>query len=214
LQEIEQADAAQVGVSWWVLHASPQPPQFAGSVVMLVAQLLFELSQLAKPGLHWLTWHCPLEHSSVEFADEHTCPHEPQSFVFDATLVSQPFAGFLSQSSHPLLHDTTAHCDAEQLQAALSPLHAVPHAPQLLVLVVRSKHPAAGPPPGGQSVGGPSLHTCPQLVPSHVELPFVGTGHGVHDVVPHELVDVLRTQVAAAPVPQLCAPAGHEHSPP
>lgn len=113
-----------------------------------------------------------------------------------------------------MVHDSTEHFDPEQRSTASAVLHGVSHAPQWAALLVRSKHPASGPPVGGQRVGVAVAHVCPQLVPSHVELPFVGTAHGVHDVVPHEPVEVLRKHVAAEPVPQLCVPSGHAHSPP
>jgi hypothetical protein len=107
----------------------------------------------------------------------------------------------------------TEHFEPEHVSIASVVLHGVLHAPQWVALVVRSKHPAPGPPVAGQSVGGPMLQASPQLVPSHVELPFVGTGQDVHDVVPQEPVDVLRRHVAAAPAPQLWVPAGHAHWP-
>ncbi len=105
------------------------------------------------------------------------------------------------------------HVEATQDSVACSVLHAPPHEPQLLAFVFRSTHAAPAPLP--QSVGSAAFgHDCPQLVPSHVEMPPVGTGHTVHEVVPHELVDVFSKHLAALPAPQLCVPAGQTQSPP
>jgi hypothetical protein len=51
----------------------------------------------------------------------------------------------------------------------------------------------------------PALHVIPQLVPSHVAVPFVGTGHAVHEVIPQPITLVLGTHAA----PHWCEPAGH-----
>ncbi len=94
-------------------------------------------------------------------------------------------------------------------------LHAAPQAPQLLALVFRSTHAALAPPPAGHKVEVPaSGHDWPQLVPSHVERPPAGTGQTLHDVVPHELVEVFDRHLAAVPVPQLCVPDGQTQLPP
>jgi hypothetical protein len=43
----------------------------------------------------------------------------------------------------------------------------------------------------------PLLHAMPQLVPSHVALPFGSVGHAVHDVVPQLFTLVFATHTPA-----------------
>ena len=119
--------------------------------------------------------------------------------------ISQPFAAILSQSAKPVLHDVIEQVDAEHPSTALFVLHGVAHAPQWAGSVVTFVHTAPAPPPGGQRVGVPpsAAQVIPQEVPLHVEVPCAGTGHTLHELVPHELVDVFKRHVAAAPLPQL-----------
>jgi hypothetical protein len=53
------------------------------------------------------------------------------------------------------------------------------------------------------------LQVMPQDVPSHVALPFDGTGQAVHDVVPQLLVEVLLTHEPE----HLCWPDEQAHTP-
>lgn len=46
-----------------------------------------------------------------------------------------------------------------------------------------------------------------------MDIPPDRIGHTLHEVVPHEVVDVLSKHVAVLPLPQLCVPAGQTHSP-
>ena len=39
------------------------------------------------------------------------------------------------------------------------------------------------------------MHVRPQAVPLHVAVPFASVGHGEHDEVPHEAVEVLSAHV-------------------
>ena len=113
-----------------------------------------------------------------------------------------------------MLH-LTEQVDAAQVAVAFAVLHGVAHEPQWLESVAVLTHARLVPPLGGQSVGVPaSGQVPPQFMPSHVDFPFVGTGHTPHELVPHELVDELERQVAAAPVTQLWVPAGHTQFPP
>jgi hypothetical protein len=55
-------------------------------------------------------------------------------------LISQPLAGFLSQSAKPALH-VKLHCEPVQVATALGRAgQTVPHAPQLLGLLRVSVH--------------------------------------------------------------------------
>lgn len=114
-----------------------------------------------------------------------------------------------------MLHDLIEHVDAVHVSVAFSVLHGVAQEPQWVESVAVLTQASFAPPSGGHSVGVPaSGHDPPQLVPSHVDFPFVGMGHTPQELVPHELVDVLERHVAAAPVPQLWVPAGQTQFPP
>jgi hypothetical protein len=60
-------------------------------------------------------------------------------------LISQPFAGFASQSAKPALHAATEHFELAQFSVAWLVLQARPQPPQSFTLVVMSiSHPLAG----------------------------------------------------------------------
>ena len=77
-------------------------------------------------------------------AKTHELPHTPQLAVV-LRLVSQPLAGFPSQSPKPGLHDVMKQAPLEQLEAALGSLHVLPHAPQLAgSAITLASQPSAG----------------------------------------------------------------------
>ncbi len=209
-------DDAQVGFALVVLHALPQPPQFLVSVSVCVSHpfpaLLSQSAVLAT--VHFDTSQALVLHSSFAPLTEHEWPHEPQLLTSFVVWTSQPFDASLSQFAYPVLQFGIAHADAAQVSLPLFVLHGVVHDPQCFesVAVLTQADPA--PPVGGQSVGKLALvHFAPHAVPSHVELPFVGTGHAVHELVPQEPVDRFDKHVAALPVPQLWVPAGQTQLP-
>ncbi len=59
----------------------------------------------------------------------------PQLDVSVSVLVSQPFCGFPSQSSHPALHTGWQVPPAQLVDAALVVAQTLPQPPQLLALV-------------------------------------------------------------------------------
>jgi hypothetical protein len=199
-----------------VLQASAQPPQLFTSVVVLTSQPLLDLpSQSAVPVAHLETAQVEFVQTSDAVVELHTWPQEPQLLRSFVRLISQPFAAFWSQSWKPVEQEATEQVDAAHDSTALAVLHGVVQAPQCLGSVARLTHAAFAPPPGGHSVGVAAwLHDSPQLVPSHVETPFVGMGHTLHEA-PHELVELLSRHVGAAvPTTQLWVPAGQTQLPP
>jgi hypothetical protein len=59
--------------------------------------------------------------------------------------VSQPLAGFMSQSAKPALHDPTVHTPMTHVAVALTSEHARPHIPQWSTLTrVSTSQPLAG----------------------------------------------------------------------
>lgn len=101
LHATEHFEAAHVGVALFVLHAWPHPPQFFGSVVMVVSQPFAALlSQLAVPAtLQVDTMHVEFVHTSLAPVAEHEWVHDPQLFVSFAVSISHPSAALLSQSA-------------------------------------------------------------------------------------------------------------------
>jgi hypothetical protein len=210
-------DDEHAGVALVVLHALPQPPQFFTSVAVLtshpLAGLLSQSTVFAT--LHVDTSQALLVQTSFAPLTEQECPHVAQLLTSFVVWTSQPFDASLSQFAYPLLHVGIWQADALHDSVPLVVLQGVVHDPQCFesVAVLTQADPA--PPVGGQSVGKLAfMHFAPHAVPSHVELPFVGTGHAVHALVPQEPVDTFDKQVAAAPVPQLCVPAGQTQFPP
>ena len=133
-------------------------------------------------------------------------PQPPQFLGSLAELTSHPFAGLPSQSRNTPMHEATLHTERTHVSIALFLLHAVPQPPQLLGSIPTFTQAALV--PFAHSVGAKRLlQEAPHAVPSQVATPFVGVGHRTHDVVPHELIDVLLEQV----VPQRCVPAGQAH---
>ena len=98
-----------------------------------------ELPQLVKPELQLATLQAALTHCDVPFETAQALPQAPQFAMLDLRSVSQPFAGFLSQSANPDVH-------AMEQVPALQPLpdafgsvwQFVPQEPQLLESRLRS----------------------------------------------------------------------------
>ncbi len=139
------ATVVHASVAWLVLHAVLQSPQWL-AVVIDVSQPFFGLSsQSARPGPQLKIEQLPPTHDSVAPLVLHGLAQPPQLFGSVLRLISQPFAALWSQSSKPVSHDVT-----EQANPVLVLLHAsvawvvlqtLPHAPQLLVVVVAVSQP-------------------------------------------------------------------------
>jgi hypothetical protein len=77
----------------------PHAPQLFGSFESACSQPLAGLrSQSAKPDAHDTMTHAPLTHAVEALARLHARPHAPQCVMLVFRLVSQPLAGFVSQS--------------------------------------------------------------------------------------------------------------------
>ena len=73
----------------------------------------------------------------------HAMLHAPQCCSEVVTSVSQPLFALRSQSPKPVRHDSTAHWPPMHVGVALARLHALPHAPQWVVLPCVSTQPPA-----------------------------------------------------------------------
>ncbi len=130
-------------------------------------------SQLPKFALHRPMVHVPAVQVAVAFANEHAMAHEPQCVASVWRLISQPLAGFPSQSAKPALHAPSTHAPMAHVEPAFGNEHVKPHAPQLdgsdVTLcsqpfdATRSQSPV----PAGHIV--PTTHAPPaQMVPTAV----------------------------------------------
>jgi hypothetical protein len=91
-----------------------------------------------------LTRHAPPEHPPVPLAITQALPQRPQCAALLATLVSQPFVAFPSQSPKPASHAPSWHAPLAHTPAALGRAHAIAHPPQFAAsLRVSTSHPSA-----------------------------------------------------------------------
>lgn len=129
-QEPDTHEVVPLGLT----HAAPHAPQLFSDVANVVSQPLTGLaSQFPKPEMHEGE-QTPEAHEVVPWGLVQAMPHAPQFAISELVAVSQPLAGLTSQSPHPDTqvgeHTPETHC-VEPCWFA----HAVPHAPQLLVLL-------------------------------------------------------------------------------
>jgi hypothetical protein len=204
------APPAQPAVPFASLQTCPQVPQLFVSAPVSVSHPFAGLpSQSAKPGLHAATVHIPFVQPPMPFAMLHRTPQPPQLFGSFSVLISQPSALFPSQFAKPGLHAAMPQVPFVHAGVALAVTHGVPHAPQLLglVLVLTSQPSAAE---WSQS-WKPALHEpMPQV-------PFVHPADALEGVLhtsPHEpqllvLVLVSTSQPSAAEWSQSWKPALH-----
>jgi hypothetical protein len=134
-EAIAHDPVAQVALAFGRAQAVPQLPQLV--VVLSVASqpLASFPSQLPKPLLHDAIAHDPVAQVALAFARAHAVPHAPQS-VRVLSWVSQPLAGFPSQSPHPPVHPGW-HCPLTQATPPCWFEQTWPQLPQLLVSVSR-----------------------------------------------------------------------------
>jgi hypothetical protein len=128
--------------------------------------------QLVNPAPHT---HALLTHD--EFAT-HTTPQAPQFASFDASSASQPVPGRPSQSLKPTLHMAIVHDPAVHALVALAAVHARPHIPQLVTVLVAASQPLAALP---SQLPKPML----QLAIAHEPVAHVGVALATVQGAPH-----------------------------
>ena len=129
------APVVQPAVPWLVLHTVPQMPQLVVLVFVLVSQPLVRLlSQLPQPALQVIP-HVLAPQVAVPLVPLHARPHDPQFVGLVVTLVSQPSVKMPLQLAKPGLQ-VIPQVLALQVAVPLLPLHARPHDPQFVGLVV------------------------------------------------------------------------------
>ena len=116
-----------------LLHARPQPPQWARFVLVFASQPSFGLPlQSAHPALH-----VGVQTLFVQLV----CPwtltqgllHAPQWATLFEVFVSQPVAALPSQSAKGAVHRSTTHTLLAHFASAFWKLHFLPHSPQLFL---------------------------------------------------------------------------------
>ena len=139
----------QASVAWLVLHEVLQSPQWLVVVIVVSQPFLGLLSQSAKPALQFKSVQLPPTQDSVAPpAMLHGFAQPPQLLASVFRLISHPFDALWSQSSKPVLHDVTEQTKPVEVllhaSVAWLVLHVLPHAPQLLVVVIAVSQPFAG----------------------------------------------------------------------
>jgi hypothetical protein len=155
-------------------QATPQPPQLALSLVVLVSQPLVVLrSQSAKPAVQVPTAQAPVLHDGVALGTVQARPQAPQLLTL-RVLVSQPLSTSRSQSAKPA-PQVSAQFPVLQVGVALAVLQASRQAPQCSAEVLRLVSqplvalPSQSPKPGLQLAR-------PQTAPTQPATPLAGVG--------------------------------------
>jgi hypothetical protein len=131
-------------VAFGGLHAAPHAPQFV-VVLSTASQPFAEFpSQLPQPPPQPEKVHVPVAQlAPVAFGGLHAAPHAPQ-FVVVRRFVSHPFGMFPSQFPKPELHAAYVQRPAPHVApVAFAGAHALPHAPQFVVVLSSASQPFA-----------------------------------------------------------------------
>ncbi len=122
-----------------LVQACPHAPQLLTSSVVFTHAPLHKTFGAVQP----VTTHSPPWQASVPPAIAQVCPHVPQLFASVDRSVSQPTPD-ATQCAYPALHPDVTQFDAVHVQVALSPLHAFPQVPQLVVVLSAASQPSLG----------------------------------------------------------------------
>ena len=142
-----QAPPVQVGETWFVEHAMPQPPHAVAVVLVFVSQPSVTMPLQSRRSLG----HIRLEIMQVDAMQSAVAPiggvghtavgpvQEPQWVTFpEAVLVSQPLLVSPSQSPKPGAHEPAQAPATHALDPLSRGAQALPHIPQCAPVVVRS----------------------------------------------------------------------------
>jgi hypothetical protein len=154
----------------------PHVPQLSGSEAMFVSQpVRGSLAQWSNPRLHAIL-QTLAEHVATAFVVGHTNAHPPQLLGSVARLVSQPFAGLLSQSAVSGGHVSPASAPSGVLLSGPDegPSVEASEVPQIEPSGVEVSQPLLGLP--SQSLN-PGLHAMPQRPLVHDGAAFGAEGH-------------------------------------
>jgi hypothetical protein len=139
--------SSQAGVPFCVVHTRPHCPQFS-TVLRGVLQFVPSPGQLPQPGLHAPISHVPPTHTGVPFWVVHTWPQAPQLFTSLPPMKVKQLLPLPGQAAYPMLQLPTAHVggfvDVLHAGVPFCVVQTVPHAPQLLVVLVGVSHPLDG----------------------------------------------------------------------
>lgn len=126
-----QAPDVQLQLAFIPLQLVVQLPQWSTSLRMSVSQPVTGLeSQSAKPGEQLATAQAPDAQLQLAFIPLQAIMQPPQWLTLLRVLISQPFAGFMSQLAKGRLQPVTVQEPETQSHIAFCPLQTVVHVPQ------------------------------------------------------------------------------------
>lgn len=131
---MEQPCSATLGSA----HSLPQRPQCRGLFEVAVSQPVVESpSQSPKPLLQRSIAQAPMRHTAIALRTEQVRPQAPQFMLSARASTSQPFMGFMSQSTNPSAHSRRQVPITQTPTELVPPGHTVPQAPQFRGSVCR-----------------------------------------------------------------------------
>jgi hypothetical protein len=138
--EIEHVPVEQVAVEFESAQVEPQVPQLLSVRVDVSQPLLSTPSQFPKPALHVAMAQLPVLQVAVALVRPQVPPQTPQ-FVRVFRRVSQPLPSRPSQLPQPASHERIWQLPLPQVAVAFAREQVVPHAPQLVSVVVDVSQP-------------------------------------------------------------------------
>jgi hypothetical protein len=128
---ISQAPFLHAALPFSALQTVPQLPQVEAPVTRFASQpSAYEELQSAKPRLQEATRHAPIEHPAAPLATVQAFPQVPQLDTVRERSISQPSAGLLLQSPHPMWQAWMRQRPEEHSGWPLATAQGDPHAPQ------------------------------------------------------------------------------------
>lgn len=205
----------QVVVPLGLVQVEPQAPQLL-VVFRDVSQPFFGLpSQLANPALQTGA-HVPPTQLVVPLPFVHAMPQPPQLFALVCVFVSQPFAGFPSQSANPA-EQVGTHVPAGHAVVPFAFVQPAPQAPQFVTVFSDASQPVEACP---SQLPNPALQVMEHAPNAQLAVPFVPLHAVPHAPQFAALVCVLTSQPLdarpsqlpnpALQVPRVHAPEAHE----
>ena len=168
LQIGAQVPATHEVVPFALVHTEPQAPQLPRLVPRSVPHPLLGLPSQSPQPESQTGLHAPATQEVVPCAFEQTVPHAPQWLALVRRSVSQPLAGFPSQSEKPVAQAGT-QTPAVQTVVPFALVHAAPHAPQCWVVDSAASHPLTINP---SQLPNPALQVIEQAPSTHDAVPF------------------------------------------
>lgn len=182
----------------------PHVPQFAVEVSKLTSQPSVGSPLQSAKFCEQLRPHMPFVQVAIELGPlGQAFPQAPQ-FITVVVFTSQPLPGVMSQSAHPMSHESTAHIPMTHASVAFAKLHALLQNAQFCVVPSSVSQPSAT---------SPLQFAVPAPQGLSLQSPFRHAWNALH-VVPHApqlfgSLDKIASQPLAASMSQLAKPELH-----